>query len=129
MINSGKFQECIRCIMNTEADTCISFNDAGLCHHCSRYDVMSEGRVATIDTEQSALTALVERVKKDGKGNEYDCIVGISGGVDSTYVAYLLKSLGLRPLAVHLDNGWNSELAIVNIEKTLKKLEHYLYEI
>ena len=61
------------------------------------------------------------------KGNEYDCIIGVSGGVDSTYTAYLTKKLGLRPLAVHFDNGWNSELSVHNIEKTLNILDIDLY--
>ena len=121
------YVECKRCIMNNDVDICIEFNDEGICHHCIRYDEMHSGRIASIDNENTALKDLVAKVKKDGKNNEYDCIVGISGGVDSTYVAYLCKSHGLRPLAVHLDNGWNSELAIINIEKTLNKLDIDLY--
>jgi len=61
-------------------------------------------------------------MRQAGEGKPYDCVIGVSGGVDSTYVAWLVKGLGLRPLAVHLDNGWNSELAVANIEKTLKTL-------
>jgi len=76
---------------------------------------------------KKALDALVERMRVDGEGREYDCIIGVSGGVDSTYVAYLVKQLGLRPLAVHLDNGWNSELAVKNIERVLKTLGIDLY--
>ncbi len=113
--------------MNNHVDVCIQFNNEGICHHCVRYDEMHSARIANLDNENSALEKLVNKIKKDGRNNEYDCIVGISGGVDSTYVAYLLKSHGLRPLAVHLDNGWNSELAIINIEKTLKKLDIDLY--
>ncbi len=59
---------------------------------------------------------------RDGTGKKYDCVIGVSGGVDSTYVAYRVKELGLRPLAVHLDNGWDSELAVNNIEQVLKRL-------
>lgn len=74
-----------------------------------------------------SLSRLVERVKSAGRGREYDCIIGVSGGVDSTYVAYLVKQYGLRVLAVHLDNGWNSELAVSNIENVLKRLGIDLY--
>ena len=66
-------------------------------------------------------------IRAAGKDKRYDCVIGVSGGVDSTYVAWLVKDLGLRPLAVHLDNGWNSELAVANIEKTLKTLGIDLY--
>ena len=69
---------------------------------------------------------VVAKIKKDGSGNVYDCIIGVSGGIDSTYVA-ILQELGLRPLAVHLDNGWNSELAVINIQNTLDKLGIDLY--
>jgi len=73
------------------------------------------------------LNNLVAQIKITGKGKEYDCIIGVSGGVDSTYVAYLVKELGLIPLAIHFDNGWDSELAVSNIEKTLDKLGIDLY--
>ena len=66
-------------------------------------------------------------MKIEGEGKEYDCLMGVSGGVDSTMVAYTAKQHGLRPLAVHFDNGWNSELAVANIERALEKLEIDLY--
>jgi len=71
----------------------------------------------------------VARIKADGRGKKYDCLIGISGGVDSTYVAYLVKQLGLRPLAVHLDNGWNSELAVKNVENIVTRLGYDLYTL
>ena len=74
------------------------------------------------------LDELISKIKRDGKSKNYDCIIGLSGGVDSTYVAYLVKEkLGLRPLAVHLDNGWNSELSVINMENIVKKLDIDLY--
>ena len=127
MTITNKFQECIQCIMSNRSDVCITFDDSGLCHHCIRYATTYSDRIEAADSRSEVLDKLVEKIKKDGRGNEYDCILGVSGGVDSTYVAYLVKSLGLRPLAVHLDNGWNSELAIINIEKTLTKLGVDLY--
>jgi N-acetyl sugar amidotransferase len=72
---------------------------------------------------RSRLQKLIREIREAGNGKQYDCIVGVSGGVDSTYTLYLAKKLGLRPLAVHVDNGWDAELAVHNIEKTLKKLE------
>jgi N-acetyl sugar amidotransferase len=74
------------------------------------------------------LEKLVEQIKREGQGKPYDCLMGVSGGVDSTYVAYTAKTkFGLRPLAVHMDNGWDSELAVKNIEETLKRLGIDLY--
>ncbi|MBM4076522.1 MAG: N-acetyl sugar amidotransferase, partial [Planctomycetes bacterium] len=68
------------------------------------------------------LEKMVDTIKREGRGRDYDCIIGVSGGVDSTMVAYHMKQLGLRSLAVHLDNGWNSELAVCNIKQTLDTL-------
>jgi tRNA(Ile)-lysidine synthase TilS/MesJ len=113
--------------MDTVADKRILFNEAGLCHHCVRYDQLLDARVVSKEEGKRQLGQIVERIKHDGRGKDYDCIIGVSGGVDSTYVAYLVKQHGLRPLAVHLDNGWNSELAVKNIERVLKKLEIDLY--
>lgn len=120
---SSEYQACRRCIMDTKADKSIQFDSEGICNHCQRYDQLVESRVIKGDAGRKVLDELVERIKKTGKGNDYDCLVGVSGGVDSTYVAYLVKKIGLRPLAIHFDNGWNSELAVQNIEKTLKKLD------
>jgi N-acetyl sugar amidotransferase len=115
-------QACTRCIMNTMADRGISFDEMGLCCHCQRYDRLVSARRLQGEQGREALQALVDRIKAAGRGHEYDCIVGVSGGVDSTYVAWLVKQRGLRPLAVHFDNGWNSELATRNIELVLRNL-------
>ncbi|MBL8320530.1 MAG: N-acetyl sugar amidotransferase [Burkholderiaceae bacterium] len=108
-------------------DPDITFDDTGVCNHCRRYDTTARQRLIPPAESKAALDDLVADVKRSGQGKPYDCIIGISGGVDSTYVAWLVKQLGLRPLAVHLDNGWNSELAVANIEKTLKMLGIDLY--
>lgn len=113
---------CARCIMDTTADTGIEFDEHGVCNHCRRYDQLHSSRVAAGEKGRRALAEIVEAIKRAGRGREYDCIIGVSGGVDSTYVAYLVRELGLRALAVHFDNGWNSELAVKNIEHVLKKL-------
>lgn len=128
--NSGArrpYQACPRCIMDTVADRNIVFDEAGICHHCRRYDAMFSTRVIRGEAGRAVLVDLVQKMKAAGRGRDYDCIIGLSGGVDSTYVAWLVKQLGLRPLAVHLDNGWNSELAVKNIERVLSKLGIDLY--
>lgn len=117
------YQVCTRCIMDTVADAYITFDDSGICHHCRRYDELVSARVLRGKEGSEALERLLDRVKAVGRNREYDCLIGVSGGVDSTYVAYLVKQHGLRPLAIHFDNGWNSELAVKNIEQVLSKLE------
>jgi len=120
-------QACARCIMNSQVEPKISFDSAGICNHCRRYDELVTTRVVRGAEGWRILDSVVSRIKGAGRGKEYDCIIGVSGGVDSTYVAYLVRQLGLRPLAVHFDNGWNSELAVSNIEKVLKRLNIDLY--
>lgn len=116
------YRICNRCIMDT-TDPDIVFDDHGVCNHCLKYDrIVSQRLVLDPADRKAALDKAVAEMKQQGKGRDYDCVIGVSGGVDSTYVAYLTKELGLRPLAVHFDNGWNSELAVANIEKTLNKL-------
>ncbi len=119
-----KYQICSKCIMDT-SDAEIVFDEEGVCNHC--HD--AERKLREIEEKRRSfdIDAFAARVKADGEGKKYDCIVGISGGVDSCYVMYLVKKLGLRPLAVHIDNGWDSELAVQNIKNLLEKLEIDLY--
>lgn len=114
-------QTCTRCVMDT-SDPGISFDVGGVCNHCHDYDRNVANLVRSGPAAAAALAATVGEIRKDGLGRDYDCVIGISGGVDSTYLAWKIKDLGLRPLAVHLDNGWNSELAVKNIELALKRL-------
>lgn len=125
--NTRSYQACKGCIMDTVADRNIVFDHEGVCHHCRRYDEMFSTRVIRGEAGKAVLDGLVKKMKEAGRGRDYDCIIGVSGGVDSTYVAWLVKQHGLRPLAVHLDNGWNSELAVKNIERVLSKLGIDLY--
>lgn len=120
------YQICARCIMDT-SDPDITFDDKGICTHCHRYESTVLSASYLKKKEPGALESLLKEIKEQGRGKRYDCIIGVSGGVDSTFTAYKVKDLGLRPLAVHLDNGWDSELAVSNIEKTLKKLNIDLY--
>lgn len=118
--------ECSRCIMRVEDDPELVVMD-GVCNHCLRYEQLLASRVSTGPEAKRELDDLVAAMKSSGRGSQYDCLIGVSGGVDSTFVASQVKRLGLRPLAVHIDNGWNSEVAVANIEKTLKKLDIELH--
>lgn len=120
------YRICTRCIMDT-TDPDIEFDENGVCNHCREYDKRVKERLRVDEAGQQKLKELVNEIQIRGRNKKYDCIIGVSGGVDSTYVAYLVKKLGLRPLAVHLDNGWDSEVAVRNIEKALKKLGIDLY--
>ncbi len=115
------YRICRRCVMDT-SDPDITFDAAGVCHHCHRYDRLAARLIVQPSHRDREMDRLVARIRRDGRGRDYDCVIGVSGGVDSTYVAYSVRQLGLRPLAVHLDNGWDSELAVKNIENVLKTL-------
>ena len=122
---SRSFQICTQCVMDT-SDPDIYFDENGVCSHCKKNN---EDMYQLQNYTPQALEQLVEKIKAKGKGKEYDCVIGLSGGVDSSYVAYLAKKLGLRPLAVHLDNGWDSELAVNNIEKIVKTFDIDLHTV
>jgi N-acetyl sugar amidotransferase len=109
------------------SDPTIRFDENGICNHCKMYYEMIKTNVFTGKEAEQRLNTIVDKIKNEGRNREYDCVIGVSGGADSTYNAYIAKKLGLRPLAVHLDNGWNAELAVCNIERTLKKLGIDLY--
>jgi N-acetyl sugar amidotransferase len=118
-----EYQECRRCVMNARAAD-IVFDIEGNCNYCS--DLLARlaaFQPASPQALEGRLRRFVDQVRRDGAGKRYDCIVGVSGGADSAYALYLAKSQGLRPLAVHMDNGWNSELAVNNIENLVRKLE------
>ena len=121
-----EYRICRRCIMDT-SDPEITFDGQGICRHCHAYDRVVSACVVRGAEGRAQLDAIAARIKDEGKRKRYDCVIGLSGGVDSSYVAYLVKQLGLRPLAVHLDNGWNSETAVRNIENLVKKLGLDLY--
>lgn len=110
------YKICTRCIMDT-TDPDITFDEKGVCSNCRQYDkeVALYGYQKGKSGKQ--LKQLVRQMKKDGRGKEYDCILGISGGVDSAYMAYAASKLGLRVLAVHIDAGWNTDIAVENIKK------------
>lgn len=116
-----QYQICTRCIMDI-SDPDIKFDDNGVCNHCQKYDEAAKTRNFSDKEKLSMVQKIIGEIKENGKGKDYDCLIGLSGGVDSSYVAYLAKKFGLRPLAVHFDNGWNSEFTVKNIEDIVKKL-------
>ena len=100
----------------------ITFDQNGHCVHCSEYINRRANHKYHGAESDAELGRIVEQIIKAGKGNEYDCVIGVSGGVDSSYLCYIAKENGLRPLAVHMDNGWNSEKAVQNIKNVTSKL-------
>lgn len=101
----------------------ITFDENGYCNHCTEF--LNKRTKYKYQGEESdrALNHIVENMKRAGKGRDYDCIVGLSGGLDSSYTAYIAKQKGLRVLAVHMDNGWNTEESVMNIKNVAEKLE------
>lgn len=118
-----EYRQCKRCLMDTSAKGII-FDENGICNFCREFEELLKQPKKKLNF---SLNDLVEKIKKDGKGKPYDCIVGISGGVDSSYTLVKVKELGLKPLAVHMDNGWDSELAANNIKNLVQGLGVDLY--
>lgn len=112
---------CKRCVMDTSDPDIVINDESGTCNHCEKYYSRKSEFTYTARSSKE-LESILLRIKKEGRGRKYDCLIGVSGGVDSTYIAFLLKQHNIRPLAIHLDNGWNSELAVGNIERALNKL-------
>lgn len=127
--NDPGYRQCSLTVMDNIADNDIRFDEKGICNYYYDYKKAEAEGVFKGAEGEAKLEEFVNRIKKDGQGSQYDCLIGLSGGVDSTYVAWLVKSKGLRPLAVHLDNGWNSELAVKNIENIISKLGIDLYTL
>ncbi|MDB9896403.1 N-acetyl sugar amidotransferase [Gammaproteobacteria bacterium] len=116
------YKICQRCVMDT-SDPLISFDQEGYCNLCTDF-LENRQQVIQVDTHnEQPLIDLFKRVKSSSKNRKYDCIIGISGGVDSSALAVLAHNHGLRILAVHLDNGWNSPIAVSNIKSLVKKLD------
>ena len=122
------YQICTRCIMDT-TDPDIVFDANGWCNHCTGWFKRSAFYALPLDERTRRLGIVVDEIKRRGHGRDYDCIIGVSGGVDSSYVAIKCKELGLRPLAVHVDNGWNSEKAVGNIKRILDPLHIDLHTV
>ncbi len=120
------YQMCSQCIMDT-TDAEIVFDDKGVCNHCHEFE--RHGKANWFPNEEGArrLKEIVQMVKRYGQGKNYDSIIGLSGGTDSSYMALKIKEFGLRPLVVHVDAGWNSEIAVKNIEGIVKHCHYDLH--
>ncbi len=116
---------CTRCIMDTTVNG-ITFDEDGVCTFCHIHFELDE-KFSLNSNIENELNVIIEKIKKDGKRKKYDCIVGLSGGKDSSYTLVKVVKLGLNPLVVHFDNGWNSDLAVNNIKKLCSKLNVHLY--
>jgi len=120
-----KYQQCVNCIMDT-SDSKIKFDHNGFCDYCFNYKVKIPNQLK--ESRELNLANLVEKIKSSGKNKKYDCIIGLSGGADSSYLLYYaVKVLKLRPLAYSVDTGWNLNVAIENIEKLVKGLDVDLF--
>lgn len=116
------FQRCTRCIMDNSADPFIEFDEKGVCNYCKTADEKRR-RLDSIspDEKRKKLEEMINMLKKEGRGKPYDCIMGISGGLDSSYLAYLGYTWGLRILAVHIDDGYDTNISKSNIKKLCDK--------
>ena len=115
-MSKSPYKICSNCIMDT-SDANITFDARGWCDYCNNYHTNILPNWHPDERGAKRIAAQVEQIKKDGQGRDHDCLIGISGGVDSSYVAYLAKvKFGLRPLLFHVDAGWNSQQAVNNIE-------------
>ena len=118
---------CVNCVMDT-TDSKIIFDERGVCDHCNTFYNEILPKWHTDDRGDKALKKIVKKIKKAGKGKDFDCLMGMSGGIDSSYLLYIMVTkYDLRPLVFHVDAGWNSQIAVNNIEKLVDGLELDLY--
>ncbi|MCL6272041.1 N-acetyl sugar amidotransferase [Sansalvadorimonas sp. 2012CJ34-2] len=118
---------CTKCVMDT-SDPNIKFNDQGVCDYCSNFETEIVPNWHTGEKGSSQLQTIANKIKSAGIGKDFDCIIGLSGGLDSSYTAYIAKEImGLRPLLFHVDAGWNTDQAVGNIEKLVDGLGLDLY--
>ncbi len=125
-IQQAPFRICTRCIYDERVNG-IVFDEHGVCNYCHQIDSLIDQYGTGNPKGEKELERLIDEIKQKGKGKKYDCAVGVSGGTDSSYLIYLAKKWGLRPLAVHYDNTWNSAIATENIRKVLGALDVDLY--
>ncbi len=122
-----KYQRCTRCVMDT-TDSRITFDENGVCDHCRNFDRNIKPYWKPQENRYEELEEIAKKIRKAGAGKDYDCILGLSGGADSSYLAYIaVEIMHLRPLAFVVDTGWNLNVAVENIEKIVKGLNLDLY--
>lgn len=122
-----EYQICTNCVMDT-SDSVIRFDEQGVCDHCHSFHTHVLPNWHTDERGKLALERVVEKIKHDGRKRDFDCIMGMSGGADSSYLLHVaVKDFGLRPLVFHVDGGWNSDVAVNNIEVLVNGLGLDLY--
>jgi len=125
-LSKVKIKVCSRCIYDERVSS-ISFDENGICNYCHQVDKLNEEYGTGKKKGDYLINEIINTIKREGLNKKYDCIVGVSGGTDSSYLIYLAKKWGLRPLAVHFDNTWNTAIATMNIHKILDHLDIDLY--
>lgn len=121
------YQICTRTVMDT-TDPRITFNEKGESDYCQNFDTQIKPNWHTDERGAAELEKISEKIREEGKDKDFDCIIGLSGGLDSSYAAYIAKEkMGLRPLLFHVDAGWNTEQAVNNIEKLVDGLNLELF--
>jgi len=122
-----RYRRCSISVLDNIADPNITFDENGICNYYYEYKEAEKNFVFKGEAGKAKVEKTVAELKSSGNGKKYDCMLGVSGGVDSTYLALKAKELGLRVLCVHFDNGWDSELAVKNIENVVSRLNFDLY--
>lgn len=126
-MSHSPYRICSNCIMDT-SDPNITFDERGWCDYCNNFEKTIQPNWHTDERGERELMQVAEKIKKAGKGRDFDCIIGLSGGLDSSYLTYIAKEkMGLRPLLFHVDAGWNTDQAVGNIEKLVDGLGLHLY--
>ncbi|HAS6025456.1 TPA: N-acetyl sugar amidotransferase [Vibrio vulnificus] len=127
MTKNRENQICTNCVMDT-TDSKITFDSKGVCDHCNDFYENVQPNWHTDEKGHLELERIITKIKKDGEGRDFDCIMGMSGGADSSYLLHVaVKKYGLRPLVFHVDGGWNSQIAVNNINVMIEKLGLDLY--
>ena len=127
LVSEEKIKLCLNCVMDT-TDSKITFDEKGICDHCNTYykDILPNWH--TDEKGHQQIKSIIAKIKKEGEGKDFDCLMGMSGGIDSSYLLYIMvEKYGLRPLVFHVDAGWNSQIAVNNIERLVDGLGLDLY--
>ena len=126
-MNNFDYEVCVKCIMDT-SDPHIHFDEQGVCDYCNNFENTIKPSWHTDDKGKAQLQQLAAKIKNEGEGKDFDCIIGLSGGLDSSYAAHIaVNKMGLKPLLYHVDAGWNTDQAVGNIEKLVDGLGLDLY--
>ena len=127
LVKKREYKRCVNCVMDT-TDLRIKFDEKGVCDHCNLFYQNSLPYWEKCLNDSLGLQKKIDKIKNLGRGKDFDCIIGMSGGLDSSYLVYLAKKVfGLSPLVFHVDAGWNSDIAVSNIESIVNSLNLDLF--